>query len=163
MKMKKTLVFATALVALVGTMNVAPTHVAAQSATYNRQLEVQLNEARRLYLPAGQSIVRGPLGGSLDQGGTINYSFQFVAGRSYTILGVCDNDCTDLDITLYDPNGNEVAEDVLTDDKPVASHTARRSGRYRATISMASCSTGSCFYAVAAYGNAGGRNSAKPR
>jgi hypothetical protein len=76
---------------------------------------------------------------------------------------VCDNDCSDLDITMYDPQGNEVAQDVLTDDKPVASHTARRSGRYRATISMASCSTGACFYAVAAYGTGGGRNSAKPR
>jgi hypothetical protein len=161
--MKKLSLLGAALLGVVSSSVATPTFVAAQSSEYNRQLEVQLNESRRLYLPAGQSLVRGPLGGSLDEGGTINYSFQLVAGRSYTILGVCDNDCNDLDITLYDPAGNEVAEDVLTDDKPVASHTARRSGRYRATISMASCSTGSCFYAVAAYGNAGGRNSAKPR
>lgn len=161
--MKKNITLALALLSTLAAGVVSPLPVAAQSSEYNRQLEVQLNESRRLYLPAGQSIVRGPLGGSLDQGDTINYSFQLVAGRSYTILGVCDNDCSDLDITLYDPAGNQVAEDVLTDDKPVASVTARRSGRYRATISMASCSTGACFYAVAAYGNAGGRNSAKPR
>jgi hypothetical protein len=161
--MQKTLTLALALMGSVAASVAGPTPVAAQSSQYNRQLEVQLNESRRMYLPAGQGIVRGPLGGSLDQGETINYSFQLVAGRSYTILGVCDNDCSDLDITLYDPNGNQVAEDVLTDDKPVASVTARRSGRYRATISMASCSTGACFYAVAAYGNAGGRNSARPR
>jgi hypothetical protein len=161
--MKKILTLAIALSGTVATSLTAPAPVQAQTAEYNRQLEVQLNESRRLYLPAGQSLVRGPLGGSLDEGSTINYSFQLVAGRSYTILGVCDNDCTDLDITLYDPAGNQVAEDLLTDDKPVTSVTARRSGRYRATISMASCSTGACFYAVAAYGNAGGRNSAKPR
>jgi hypothetical protein len=161
--MKKTFTLALALLGTVAASLAGPTPVVAQSSEYNRQLEVQLNESRRLYLPAGQSIVRGPLGGSLDQGATINYTFQLVAGRSYTILGVCDNDCTDLDITLYDPNGNQVAEDLLTDDKPVTSVTARRSGRYRATISMASCSTGACFYAVAAYGNAGGRNSARPR
>jgi hypothetical protein len=162
--MKKTLMFAAALAGLFATTTTAPTQVAAQSSEYNRQLDEQLRQSRSQYLPAGQSIVRGPLGGSLDQGDTINYSFQLVAGRSYTILGVCDNDCSDLDITLYDPAGNQVAEDVLTDDKPVASITARRSGRYRATISMASCSTGACFYAVAAYGTGGGgRNSAKPR
>jgi hypothetical protein len=162
--MKKTILFATALTSVLATSIAAPTSVAAQSSEYNRQLDVQLRQSRSTYLPAGQTLVRGPLGGSLDEGGTINYSFQLVAGRSYTILGVCDNDCSDLDITLYDPAGNEVAEDVLTDDKPVASVTARRSGRYRATITMASCSTGACFYAVAAYGTGGGgRNSAKPR
>jgi hypothetical protein len=162
--MKKTILFATALASMMATSVAAPTSVSAQSSVYNNQLDVQLRQSRSTYLPAGQSLVRGPLGGSLDQGDTINYSFQLVAGRSYTILGVCDNDCSDLDITLYDPAGNQVAEDVLTDDKPVASVTARRSGRYRATISMASCSTGACFYAVAAYGTGGGgRNSAKPR
>jgi hypothetical protein len=161
--MKKTILFATALVSMLATGVAAPTTVAAQSSEYNRQLDEQLRQSRSTYLPSGQTLVRGPLGGSLDEGGTINYSFQFVAGRSYTILGVCDNDCSDLDITLYDPAGNQVAEDVLTDDKPVASVTARRSGRYRATISMASCSTGACFYALAAYGTGGGRNSAKPR
>ena len=161
--MKKTLLLAAAIAATFGAAVTSPTAVAAQTSEYNRQLDVQLRESRSSFLPAGQTIVRGPLGGSLDEGGTINYSFQFVAGRSYTILGVCDNDCSDLDITLYDPAGNEVAEDVLTDDKPVASVTARRSGRYRATITMASCSTGACYYAVAAYGTGGGRNSAKPR
>ena len=161
--MRATILFAAALVGILAAGVATPAYVAAQSSEYNRQLDEQLRMSRSTYLPAGQSIVRGPLGGSLDEGGTINYSFQFVAGRSYTILGVCDNDCSDLDITLYDPAGNQVAEDVLTDDKPVASHVARRSGRYRATITMASCSTGSCFYAVAAYGNTGGRNSAKPR
>jgi hypothetical protein len=161
--MKNLSLLACALISATSLFAAAPTHVSAQSSEYNRQLDVQLREARSLYLPAGQSIVRGPLGGSLSVGGTVNYSFQFVAGRSYTILGVCDNDCSDLDITLYDPAGNQVAEDVLTDDKPVASITARRSGRYRATVSMASCSTEPCFYAVAAYGSAGGRNSAKPR
>jgi hypothetical protein len=161
--MKTTLLFAAAIIGSFGSLSFNPTAAIAQSSEYNRQLDVQLRESRNLYLPAGQTIVRGPLGGSLDEGGTINYSFQLTAGRSYTILGVCDNDCSDLDITLYDPAGNEVAEDVLTDDKPVASVTARRTGRYRATISMASCSTGSCFYAVAAYGTGGGRNSAKPR
>jgi hypothetical protein len=161
--MKKYPLFATALLSLVGAVCTPTTQATAQSSEYNRQLDVQLRESRNMYLPAGQTIVRGPLGGSLDEGSTVNYSFQLVAGRSYTILGVCDNDCSDLDITMYDPQGNEVAEDVLTDDKPVASHTARRTGRYRATISMASCSTGACFYAVAAYGTGGGRNSAKPR
>jgi hypothetical protein len=161
--MKKVLLLATTLLSLAGATFTVPTSVVAQSSEYNRQLDEQLRQSRSQYLPAGQSLVRGPLGGSLDEGATINYSFQLVAGRSYTILGVCDNDCSDLDITMYDPQGNEVAQDVLTDDKPVASHTARRSGRYRATISMASCSTGACFYAVAAYGTGGGRNSAKPR
>jgi hypothetical protein len=161
--MKKVLLLATTLLSLAGATFTVPTSVVAQSSEYNRQLDEQLRQSRSQYLPAGQSLVRGPLGGSLDEGATINYSFQLVAGRSYTILGVCDNDCSDLDITMYDPPGNEVAQDVLTDDKPVASHTARRSGRYRATISMASCSTGACFYAVAAYGTGGGRNSAKPR
>lgn len=84
--MKKPLLFATALLGVFAASATAPSQSLAQSSEYNRQLDVQLRESRNLYLPAGQSIVRGPLGGSLDEGGTINYSFQLVAGRSYTIL-----------------------------------------------------------------------------
>ena len=155
----KPLTFAVAAVAALVTTGAA----VAQSAEYNRQLDVQLREARQLYLPAGQRLVRGPLGGSLEQGGSINYTFQFTRGVRYTVLGVCDNDCTDLDMVMTDPQGRQVAEDVLTDDKPVNSVTAAVSGRYRVRVSMASCSTEPCFFAIAAYGSQGGPNSARPR
>ena len=155
--MKNALSIAAAVMGLVGALSTNPTPAMSQSTEYNRQLDVQLRQSRQSYLPAGQTLVRGPLGGSLNEGNSVTYSFNFVAGRSYTVLGVCDNDCSDLDITLYDPQGNEVAEDVLTDDKPVASHRATRTGRYRAVLNMASCSTGSCFFAVAAYGTNGKR------
>ena len=151
--MKNALSIAAAVMGLVGALSTNPTPAMSQSTEYNRQLDVQLRQSRQSYLPAGQTLVRGPLGGSLNEGNSVTYSFNFVAGRSYTVLGVCDNDCSDLDITLYDSDGDVVDRDLLDDDKPVVSVSGKSGGRYRMNVSMASCSTGVCYYSVAVYGN----------
>jgi hypothetical protein len=130
----------------------APTAYA-QSAEYIRQLANQLSQARDSYVPNNYRLVVGPNNDSLAQGDSDNYTVTLQGGRSYKLVGVCDNDCTDLDITLYDSDGDVVDRDLLDDDKPVVSVSGKSGGRYRMNVSMASCSTGTCFYSVAVYGN----------
>lgn len=125
----------------------------AQSAEYIRQLSNQLSQARDSFVPSNYRLVTGPDNDSLSQGDSDNYTVTLQGGRSYKLVGVCDNDCTDLDITLYDSDGDVVDRDVLDDDKPVVSVSGKSGGRYRMNVSMASCSTATCYYSVAVYGN----------
>jgi len=74
------------------------------------------------------------------------------AGTTYALIGVCDQDCTDIDLRLYDSDGDEVDSDLKTDDKPIVQIAPRVTGEYRVKVTMASCSTSPCFYGVGVYG-----------
>jgi hypothetical protein len=123
-----------------------------QGSSITQTLNRELAAARATYVPSGQRSVLSPRTDSLNEGGEDQYSVQLVAGRSYTLLGVCDGDCTDLDIALYDENNNLIDQDTLTDDRPLVRVTPRRSARFRMAVTMASCSDEPCYYAVAVYG-----------
>lgn len=133
-------------------LSVAPAAYA-QSGEIIRQLSNQLSEARDLYVPNNYRLVRGPDNDLLSAGDSDNYTVTLQGGSSYKLVGVCDDDCTDLDIILYDSDGDVVDRDMLDDDKPVVSVSGKSGGRYRMNVSMASCSTSVCYYSVAIYGN----------
>lgn len=81
-----------------------------------------------------------------------DYTFELKSGREYFIVGVCDQDCSDLDLTLRDENGNVVAEDELEDDAPVLRITPRWSGRFQLTVTMFACSSAPCYYGLSVLG-----------
>lgn len=74
------------------------------------------------------------------------------AGKSYGIVGVCDRDCQDLDIALYDDRGNLIASDLEDDDIPAIGVTPYRSGTYRVRIDMANCNSSLCYYGIGVFG-----------
>jgi hypothetical protein len=41
------------------------------------------------------------------------------AGRCYRVIGVGDQSMSDLDLFIFDENGNQIAQDVATDNFPV--------------------------------------------
>ncbi len=146
--LKKVLLTAVAF----GAMAVAPAAYA-QSGEIIRQLSNQLSMARDSYVPNNYRLVRGPDNDLLNEGDSDNYTVTLQGGRSYKLVGVCDNDCSDLDITLYDSDGDVVDRDLLDDDKPVVSVSGKSGGQYRMNVSMAKCSTSVCYYSVAIYGS----------
>ena len=93
------------------------------------------------------------LNGSLDAGDEETHSVSLQAGNRYMMVGACDNDCSDLDLRLYDPNDNQVDVDIELDDTPVVEVSPSRSGTYRVEAVMVSCSTEPCFYGVGVYGS----------
>jgi hypothetical protein len=116
-----------------------------------RQLGQQMQQAKNQYFADGKIEVMAPLIDSLDEGRSDNYNVQLNAGKDYYLLGVCDNDCSDLDISLYNQNGQLIQEDTATDDKPMVLATPRASGRYQLRVTMASCSSEPCFYSVGVF------------
>jgi len=119
---------------------------------WTAQVSRYLNEAASVATSNGLRRTHEPLIGSLRADASANHTVQLNAGTSYQIIGVCDNDCTDFDLRLFDPSGREVDSDVLTDDKPVVSVTPSRSGTYTVRAIMATCSSEPCRYGIGVYG-----------
>lgn len=89
--------------------------------------------------------------GSLNDDATTQVTVALVGGRETMLVGVCDGDCSDLDLTLYDPNGNQVASDLQTDDVPILRTSSKTTGAYSVKVTMATCTVDPCRYAVQAF------------
>ena len=150
--MHRTVIFSALALSLVGVT--APAH--AQPDRWEQQVTRLLDEASRIARNNGLSRTHQPYIGSLREGANTGHSLQLTAGTRYQIIGVCDNDCSDFDLRLYDPRGNMVAEDVLTDDTPVLSITPRVTGTYTVRAIMTTCSDEPCRYGIGVYGSRGG-------
>ncbi|WP_026100865.1 hypothetical protein [Synechococcus sp. PCC 7336] len=72
----------------------------------------------------------------LYNGGSTTVEGYFNAGES--IYGTCDGDCFDLDLFLYDANGNAIGSDTATDAFPIV--TAPAEGYYTVEVTMPDCS-----------------------
>jgi len=105
---------------------------------------------------SGYRQIEGNRTGSLDEDERESVTLSLQSGTDYMLVGVCDQDCSDLDLRLRDPNGNEVDEDIELDDTPIVSITPSRPGDYSLQVIMVSCSTEPCFYGVGVYGKGGG-------
>ncbi len=86
--------------------------------------------------------------GRLDDDENESLNIPLDGGNEYVLLGRCDQDCTDLDLTIFDADGNEVDTDLDVDDRPQLQLTVRRDARYRVRVSMATCSANPCRYGV---------------
>lgn len=75
-------------------------------------------------------------------------TYNLEAGTSYMIMATCDEDCEDLDLELYDADGNLLAYDSAVDPTPMVSFTPDYSGPYTVDVIMYACSTPACYQAV---------------
>jgi hypothetical protein len=116
-------------------------------------------QVRRLLQRAGQSFEeRGySMTHQIYTGSLRNRTNEFVTlrldiGTQYQIMGACDNDCSDLDLTIYGPNGDELDQDIEMDDFPIVAVTPSRTGTYRLKVVMATCSAEPCRYGIGVFG-----------
>ena len=113
-------------------------------------IETQAQRFRPTPVLAGltASSTVATLAGDLREGQSVARYVWLSGGSRYTVSGVCDNDCTDLDLRVMSPAGVELDRDFLTDDVPVLAFRAPTSGRYHLEVSMARCSIAPCRYDV---------------
>jgi hypothetical protein len=77
-------------------------------------------------------------------------TYQLVAGTHYLFTGACDEDCRDLDFTLYS-GSTKILEDIAADDKPEIDYKPTRTGTYTLRVTMVNCIKEPCRYGVGAY------------
>lgn len=128
------------------------TGASAQQDEWTAQVRILLRAVAETFEQAGYSATHDPFTGALDDDETGSVTLNLRAGVEYQIVGVCDTDCSDMDLTLFDENGNEIDEDILMDDTPIVTVTPARNGRFRVQVAMADCSAEPCRFGVGAWG-----------
>jgi hypothetical protein len=125
---------------------------AAAQDEWTQQVQNLLARASDIAKSNGMSMTHNIFTGSLNRGATTYVTADLNFGKSYQMVGVCDNDCSDVDLEIYDPSGNKVASDVLDDDTPVVSLQPGKSGTYRIKVMMIKCSADPCRFGIGIYG-----------
>jgi hypothetical protein len=100
----------------------------------------------------GFSRVTAYQDGMLREGNDSRFSVDLQSGVEYRIIGYCDEDCEDLDLTLYDPFGDLIESDILMDAAPLLSFTASSNGRFEVEVSMVTCTLEPCGFGVGVFG-----------
>ncbi|AFY44986.1 hypothetical protein [Nostoc sp. PCC 7107] len=119
---------------------------------YIYQVREQLRGAAIATDLDGYTLTHKPTIDTLREGRSHYINVNLRADTSYGIVGVCDRDCRDLDISLYDDRGNLIASDLQDDDIPMISLNPDRSGRYQIQVDMANCNANTCYYGIGVFG-----------
>jgi hypothetical protein len=119
---------------------------------YRSQIEGQLLAQSAVYTGQGYAETHDPFIDRLSPDATDSINFELEADVEYVVIGVCDTDCSDLDLRLKDENGNTIDEDFATDDFPIVEVTPSWTGRFDLEVVMADCDAAYCYYGVAIYG-----------
>lgn len=80
-----------------------------------------------------------------------NWPVYLSTGSTYRIVGVCDNDCSDVDLSLEDSDRVVLASDVLKDDVPIINFAPSTSATYWIRPTMVTCSVNPCGYGIAVF------------
>lgn len=131
-------------------------------ASFVQQLQGYLGQYQGEFINAGYSVFGVFQTGGLAQGAASTHTVNLTGGMRYAIIGVCDNDCTDVDLALTGPSGESIASDYRLDDHPTLRFTAPSTGTYNLRVSMATCRQAPCYYGVQLYGAGGGGSAPSP-
>jgi len=139
------------LAAVLGAAVLATTAATPQD-EWEKQVRAQLTAVGEHFATQGYTLTHRVWTGALADGATTTVQIPLQGGREYQIMGVCDTDCSDLDLRLYNPAGTEIDSDLLEDDAPIVSVESARAGTYTVRVLMAACSEEPCRYGIGVYG-----------
>lgn len=141
-----------AATAVFAVLSLVPSIVRADDRQYIYEVRSQLIGAAIASGLGGYTLTHEPTIDTLAQGRSQYITVNLRAGTSYGIVGVCDRDCRDLDIAVYDQQGNLIVSDIEDDDIPAITLNPYRSGNYRIWVNMANCNANTCYYGVGVFG-----------
>jgi len=122
-------------------VSLVPATVAAQANRWQRQVQEQLERVS----PHARTTKTGVL--NLEESEW--FAVTLTAGVSYSIIGVCDNDCSSLQLVLATPDRNELVTDRRGENFPVVRFTPPETRVFRVKVVMDACLVSPCWYGVA--------------
>src|SRR6266511_5549187 len=87
--------------------------------------------------------------GMLNTDEAASFRTTLVQGTPYAILGVCDDDCSRLQLTLLSPSGSDIAKERNSESLPTLHFTAATTAVYSIRVVMEGCRWNPCWYAIA--------------
>ena len=80
-----------------------------------------------------------------------NFPVPMTAGTPYLIFGVCDGDCTVVDLALVDSTGRVIKSDTDSGDVPVLDYTPTTAATYTVRMTMTACKLAPCYAGARVY------------
>lgn len=80
--------------------------------------------------------------------GTVNYEIEVDQGTTTFIVGICDENCGDLDLAIFDGNSQYIAVDSEDDAYPYVVFDAQEAGTYGIQVDMPSCAASTCAFGL---------------
>lgn len=117
---------------------------------WQQVLLAEMESANRAAESLNMTATHEPFLDMIDAGETDRIEYTFDSGYR-VVSGVCDVDCSDLDLSVHDRWGNLIEADIETDDRPVVGFEVSAPGTYEVRVYMVDCSREPCGYAVQAY------------
>lgn len=111
-------------------------------------LDTVAAKAVEIYADKGFSPTGWVSNGQMGAGESKKISVTLKGGENYSIVGMCDGDCGDMNIVMTNAGG-KVDEDVADDDFPIVGAT--ESGTYTLNVSMVACKKSKCSYRLLAF------------
>lgn len=139
--MRRVLTFVPAIIAL-------PLAAPALADEWSEQVLGLIDAAAETYFDNGYHYGGYTYEGSLDDGESERLTVRLGAGMESQLIGACDTDCSDFDLTLYDSAGREVDSDLQLDDFPIVSARPGKDGVYTILVQMIDCEVDPCRYAI---------------
>jgi len=118
---------------------------------FGRELAPRLAREEAPLTENGYARAAGPFAGGLPEQRGRRFTVMLRAGQDYRILGVCDHRCGDLDLRVFAPSNQLIAQNVLNDAAPVIHVRPIATGNYDIEAVMASCADAPCWFAFNVY------------
>jgi hypothetical protein len=124
--------------------------VAAQS-PWERQIERGLQRVTRALHEDGYRQAAERHGLVLNTGESASLTLTLQEGVASILVGVCDEDCTGLQLALFAENDYEVDGAHAPTAAPMLRLTPRQTGAYRVQVVMTTCRLNPCWAGIALY------------
>lgn len=113
-----------------------------------QQVICQLKETVEKQNQDGQKLVFVPLLGRVSEGVETRFTAKLNGDINYAIIGACDENCDELNLTLNNTDGERIAMDEKQDGVPIISFTPPSSNDYQITVRIDECKTGNCEFGI---------------
>jgi hypothetical protein len=124
---------------------------AAQADRYQDQVRAQMIGRFTIAASGGYSPTDPVQFGQLRQGQTMTYTLTLDRSRQYILAASCDTDCSDIDVSLSEPDGTEVVADRANDDQPAVFIRGGHGGTHTVRVTMARCSSNPCRFGLGVF------------
>ena len=117
--------------------------------TVRAELARNLSAAHML----GLGLSHEPWTGTLHQNRYRDNELTLYGGYRYAITAACDQDCSDIDLVLFDSYGDKIDSDTESDDRPVIVVQPRTTETFQIRAIMVECASEPCAYGLGVFSN----------
>ena len=119
---------------------------------YEREVRIRLDRLYDVLSEQGFTQSHNYMVDKLTPKQSENYFIDLEADVEYAIVSVCDSDCTDIDVAIYDENNNRIDIDDKEDAHPAVGVTPEWTGEFRVVVFLPGCTANRCTVGIGVFG-----------